>query len=176
MEDEDILDSELTKTIDDTSKIIVKDDFERWDIISIVLYLLITAYVTYLCFNEGTDRRIAPSVYSSCSTFLLFAILHESLRKIKVYTVWIIISIFHIWLYYRCSMFLDEETITSNSLGSLRYTIVVLVYYQICRIINIKITGLEFVTPRGNFDRRRAGFLDYVYFVIFSLFWLRFIL
>jgi hypothetical protein len=104
--EEDILDSELIEKVDDASKIIIKDNFEKWDIISIIIYLLVTAYVTYLCFNGNAERGIV-SFYSICTTFLLFGIIPESLRKIKVYSVWIIISIFHIWLYYRCSMFLD---------------------------------------------------------------------
>ena len=176
MNSKDILDSELAKRKEDIPLLINTDNPNIREISHIIVYLLLTVYISYVCLNREEGGMVV-SLYSLFTTFLLYGFYDKPLRKIKVYLIWVIISIFHFWLYYRCSSFWSEEIILLNSLDSLKYTIVILVYYQICRVINIKLKGYEFIVPlRGKSETRKATFLDHFFLGLFFIIWCKYIL
>ena len=148
--------------------------FSLYDIISISTYLILTAFITYKGFLDSRSKstRIWLMMYSFGTPLFIYLANYISLRNIRVYLIWIAISLYHMLLYAKL---IDTESLNlerGHAAGGLRFTIIYLLLWQVLRLVYYRITKMELVAPaKGSqydfFDDRRINILDYIAFAIY---------
>ncbi len=148
--------------------------FSLYDVISIIVYILLIVFIAYKgvykSSSESTGKWLIA--YSFGTPLFLYIVNYKSLRNIRIYLIWITISIFHLVLYNKLQGFESLSTHGGHSANGLQYTIVYLILWQLLRVIYYKITKMELVAPmRGSyydyFDCRKLSILDYTAFIIY---------
>ena len=159
------------------NKIINYDKFNNWDYATITIYFLVTIIVLFTSFYEYDSWRINIYMYAFSTPLFLYILNYKSLRKIYVYLIWLIFSLLHLWIYFKLKEKYNSDTEIVYYTQRLCYTSVFLLYFQIARVIHIKIKNIELVAPSWGgsydiYDMRKIKFLDYIFFVIFMVTWL----
>jgi hypothetical protein len=144
--------------------------FERlkpWDIWTILIYAIVSIGV--FC-NLSKEVLF---VYTILTHLFIYVFNYKSLRNLSVYLIWLLFGISHFVIYaiLKEGYSLETEQVGGAVLG-LRNTIILLVIFQILRVLSLNIQHQELVAPaRGNttdiFDERRVNWLDNFLFVIY---------
>lgn len=141
------------------------EKFKSWDIWTIVIYAVISAFVFF--------NKDILSFYTIVTCIFIYLFNYKSLRNLSVYLVWLFFGIvqFCAYLYLK-----DDDSLImiqggSSALG-LRNIFILLIVFQILRIASLNIQHQELVAPvRGGaidvFGERYLNWLDYVLFVIY---------
>ena len=153
------------------SQIIKWDNLEKWDYLSVGIYLLITFFVIN---PELINYSTTFTFFYSCGTILfLYFFNYKSLRKIKVFTIWLIISLLHLYIYYKLGDNPNLQMYRGSSLGYLKTTWVALLIFQIFRVISLLIFKIELVCPSKSdidmWDYREVKWSDKAFFGIYFL-------
>jgi hypothetical protein len=94
---------------------------------------------------------------------------YVALRDLKVYGVWLVLSILMILIFTNFAELPEVQTTRGSALNTFKSLFGFLIVFQPCRIICLRITGQEYVTPtRGGgadlFDGRYPDVADYLIF------------
>ena len=159
--------------------IIRYDELNLWDYGSILIYFLISMVVSLTTYYEFKNWEMIILMYSFATPLFLYLLNYKSLRKFNVYLAWLIFSFFHLWVYFELKEKYNSDIRLEYYIKRLPYIFLFLVYFQIARIIHIKIKNIELVSPTWGqsydiYDLRKIKFLDYLFFVIFILLWVIF--
>jgi hypothetical protein len=149
-----------------------------WDKISLLLYIVFTIYVSIVGLYQIESQKTVLVMYSVFTPFFLFTLNCRSLRNFSVFLVWVGIAVYHIWLSFKIR---DFTVILSNDrklVEGVSYTWVFLLLYFVLRVIHLKLRGIEFMPLEksyyGKLDNRKLHVLDYLIFIVFFLFWVKF--
>jgi len=141
------------------------EKFKPWDIWTIVIYAIISVCVFFY--------KDILSFYTIVTCIFIYLFNYKSLRNLSVYLVWLLFAIgqFGAYLYSK-----DDDSLIMAQGGSaalgLRNIFILLIVFQILRIISLNVQHQELVAPtRGGttdiFNERYVNWLDYVLFVIY---------
>lgn len=150
-------------------QIIKWDNLEKWDYLSIGIYLLLTFFILN---PELINYSITlTSIYSFGTIIFLYFINYKSLRKIKVFIVWTIISLFHLYIYNKLGENPNLQMFRGSSLEYLKITWIALILFQIFRIISLLVFKIELVCPSKSdidlWDNREVKWNDKLFFGIY---------
>ena len=147
---------------------------DLWDRISIAFYLTATVICGYffLYNNSSATNRTLLLFYTLGTQLLLYLLNYKSLRNLSVFFIWIFISLLHLFAYLQLKDNPELQNVRGHAAMGLRNTIILLLLYQILRIISLKTQRQELVAPtRGGttdiFEGRKLTIVDYVLFVIY---------
>ncbi len=150
------------------------DRLNAWDKISIILYILTTSICGYLFYfdNSFNSNRQLLLLYTLGTHSLLYLINYKSLINLTVYFIWICFALIHLYLYFQLRLDPSLSNFRGHAATGLRNTIILLLLYQVLRIISVNIQSQELVAPsRGNtkdiFEERRITFVDFILFIIY---------
>jgi len=152
-----------------TIKILKIEKMDRWDYFTILLYLLLTAFI-YFDPNRFITKEIILA-YSYITPAFLYLYNYKSLRNIYVWLIWVVISIIHIWLYIELSELEKFQYQIGSAAAFLKYTWIFILLYQLLRISFLKFKKIELVAPNVGsndiWDRRKLTRLDTLFFFIY---------
>jgi hypothetical protein len=150
------------------------DKLDFWDRISIPFYIVVTAICAYFFMynNSPSENRTLLLFYTLGTQLLLYLLNYKSLRNLTVYIVWIVIASAHLLFYFHLKDNPELQNVHSHAATGLRNTIILLLLYQILRVISLNTQRQELVAPtRGGttdiFEDRKLTFIDYVLFVVY---------
>lgn len=135
--------------------------FDKW---AIGFYMALT-FVLFSFTGTTNDFGIKSRVifgYGFLTQICLYVFFYKSLRNLTVFFIWVVIGLFHLYLY---SILKNDETLQmfrGHSATHLRNTVALLFLYQLFRFLSAKIQGQELVGPsRGSstdlFEERRVN-------------------
>ena len=158
------------------ANIISFNKLSNWDITSLTVYFLISLFILFIGLNDYEYNGRFISIYAFSTPLFLYLINYKSLRNIIVYGAWLIFSLFHIWLYFIIQNKLYFDISPEYAGDGLLYIFPFLLYFQLARIIHLRIKNTELVAPSwgGSFDiydNRKIDFLDYLFFFGFFAIW-----
>ena len=143
------------------------EKFRPWDIWTIVIYAIISIAV----FFNLTKNILSNYTILTCVFIYLFN--YKSLRNLSVYLIWLLFGVGQLvgYLYLKEDNSLLMPQGGSAALG-LRNIFILLIVFQLLRVISLNIQNQEFVAPtRGGaidiFEERRVSWLDYLLFAIY---------
>mgnify|MGYP006896872256 CR=1 FL=1 len=158
------------------TNIIRYDKLSTWDIISLTVYFLISMFILFVGLNGYEFKEHFISIYAFSTPLFLYLINYKSLRNFIVYVIWLIFSLFHIWLYFVIQNKLYFDISREYAVDGLLYIFPFLLYFQLARIVHLKIKNTELVAPSWGgsfdiFDNRNIDLLDYLFFIFFFVIW-----
>lgn len=138
-------------------------------------FSFLTIIILYLHLN-GTTNILEDNIDTFALAvgllipFSLLFFCYKQLRDIKFYVVWFILGIGMLLFYYYFKDVASLQMKRGSALRSFKSLFVFLVLFQLSRIIFIKVTGREYVTPAigGSSDiieNRKPQLSDFVMFV-----------
>lgn len=146
---------------------------------SLVIYSIVSAIVYYIGCSEIIDWRNIVLGYSFGTPMNLYLFRYKALRNLYVFVFWVIISFFHLYLFFVFSG--DVKWTTSfgfNEFDRLQFTWMFLLYFQTARFIHLKVKNNELVSAAGAsydlIDDRKIDYLDYILFFTFIVVWVFF--
>lgn len=146
--------------------------YDKW---SIGIYLSLTLVLFYFFLyseNNQTKHEIIFG-YTLSTQLLIYPFCHKSLRNLKVYFIWLLIGIMHLYLYF---LLKDDPTLImprGHATFQLKNTLLLLIIYQVLRFLSLKIQKQEFVCPERGLKtdvlgERKPNWLDitlsFIYF------------
>ena len=92
------------------------------------------------------------------------------LRDIRKYIVWLLVAIFMIIIYKHFSELPALQMKRGSALRSFKSLICFLITFQACRLIYLRVTGEEYITPtkgggRDIFEDRNPRVADFIMFI-----------
>lgn len=146
----------------------------RWDLISIAVYSLLTAGLWYyfVITPEYSHRRVVLYVYAIWTQLVLFALNYKSLRNLAVYLIWIAFACLHLFGYFQLRGNAMLQSFGFHASTGLRNTILLLLLFQVLRYLSLRIQGRELICPstKGRpdpFDGRTPGFTDFILMAVY---------
>ena len=119
---------------------------EKWDYYTLIIYSLLTLFILLLKDTNIVSTKLVTYYSISTNTFLLF-FNYKSLQKINVWTIWFIISLFHIYLADILAENDKFQTGLSVAYLPLKSNWLFLIAFQISRIYILKTKHREFLMP-----------------------------
>jgi hypothetical protein len=150
-------------------KIVYFQKLDRWDYFSIAIYLFITILIFIDPYNI-INRNIV-SQYSFLTPLVLYIFNYKSMRKFNVWLIWLVISLFHLWLFQEIKNITKFEFFGVTGANHLSYTWIFVILYQFLRYISLVDQNKELVAPNATgidiYDGRKVGLIDYICFAIY---------
>lgn len=146
---------------------------KRIDYILIVIYLLLSILSGYLFFTskENEPKRDILFVYTIGSHFYIYFFIYRALRNLSFYVVWLFFASIHLYFYFQLKNDLTLSFLKANPVFGLRNTIILLILYQLFRVISLNIQKQEFVPPtkggKDIYDNRKSNILDHLFFILY---------
>jgi hypothetical protein len=146
--------------------------YDKW---SIGIYLIISLVLFYF-FSFSENNQTKNDIifgYALSTQLLIYPFCYKSLRNLKVYFIWLLIGIMHLYLYF---LLKDDPTLNiprGNANFQLKNTLLLLIIYQVLRFLSLKIQKQEFVCPERGLKtdilgERKPNWLDitlsFIYF------------
>lgn len=102
----------------------------------------------------------------------LYVFGYKALRNMSFFICWIVIALIHFAIYLNIRDIQTTAFMTKGANTGLRNTILLLVLFQVLRVVSLKIQHQELITPsRGGgldlYNEREATFLDLLLFFIY---------
>lgn len=142
--------------------------FDKW---TIGLYLILTLRLSnyFLSTENVASKRDLIFGYAFLTQLALYGFCYKSLRNTTVFFVWVVIGLFHLYLYNTLKDDTTLQMFRGHSTTPLRNTLPLLVLHQILRVVSLKIQGQELVSPSRGFttdlfDERKVNWLDFILF------------
>jgi hypothetical protein len=110
--------------------------------------------------------------YTIGTHLFIYLFNYHSLRNLSVYLIWIFFGVGHFIAFMYLKDYDQLRMVKGHAANGLKGTIILLVIFQILRIISLNIQHQELVAPnRGGgidiFEERSVNWLDYILFVIY---------
>src|SRR5690625_444175 len=125
-----------------------------WDITSLTVYFLVSMSILFVGLNDYEYAERFISIYAFSTPLFLYLINYKSLRNFIVYGIWLIFSLFHIWLYFIIQNGLYFDISTEYGVDGLLYIFPFLLYFQLARIIHLSIKNTELEIGRASCRER----------------------
>ncbi len=149
------------------------DKLNIWDKVTMALYLLLSIGLWYY-YDKTVSNKMQRDIvfnYAFGTQLFLYFFNYQSLRNLTVYAFWLAIGILHLYLYFQLKDNLVLQNFGGHSSTGLRNTLILLILFQILRIISAKTQGQELVCPGKSrtdlFDDRQITFIDIILFFIY---------
>tara|TARA_R110001599_G_scaffold119190_2_gene289025 strand:+ start:442 stop:978 length:537 start_codon:yes stop_codon:yes gene_type:complete len=143
---------------------------DKWDLITISAYSILT----YLIFWQSdliSNIKAWGLGYTFGTHLLLYGINYKSMRKFNVWLAWFIISILHLYIFYRSGLSIEFQFINGSGISGMKFTWILLVLYQVFRYFSIRLMRVEFVALNNSggdiWDERRTNRFDLICFLIY---------
>jgi len=157
-----------------TRPIFYTDKLNNWDKITMTTYFVILCGI-WFCYDKSLPIATQKNILlwlGLGTQILLYAINYKSLRNLKVYFFWVLISILHLYLFFYFKSDPKLIGVGGHYATILRNTFPLLILFQVLRFISAKTQGLELVSlSKGSttdiFDERRITFIDFILFIIY---------
>lgn len=150
------------------------EKLSRWDKISIAFYLALTAICGYYFFyqNNHASNKTLLLFYSLGTQLLLYLFCYKSLRNLSVFLIWIFIAIIHFFVYVQLKDIPELQNVRGHASTGLRNTIILLLLFQILRIVSVKTQKQELVAPTVGgktdmFEGRTVTLVDFALFAVY---------
>lgn len=145
--------------------------FDKW---TIGLYLLLTVGLSFILVNEiNVDTKATTIfIYALGTQLILYTFCYKSLRNLTVFVIWTLFGILHLFFYFKLKDDVTLQMFTGYSIIPLRNTIPLLIFYQLLRLVSIKIQGQELVVPNkisrmDMFKERQPTWVDFLLLLSF---------
>lgn len=142
------------------------ESFDKWSLgFFMVMSIALLAYLNFA--SSNTNKSTIIIGYCLVTHFCLYSLLYKSLRNMAVFIIWTAIGLLHLVLYFDLNSDLSSQLMNKVVTAPLKNTIVLLLLYQVLRIISLKIQDQELVSPHKNvivesFDERDPNRYDKV--------------
>lgn len=150
---------------------------KQWEIITIVIYALITLVIALSPFIFDIEtRQNSVIIYAILTQLSLFFFLYVSLRNFRSYLIWLCFGIIHfiLFLWFRNSNELD--TVMANPSVALANTLSLLLLFQLLRFFSINTQQKEFGVPsKGGrtdwIEDKKITWIDFLTGIIYMGAW-----
>ncbi|PTB97273.1 hypothetical protein C9994_03600 [Marivirga lumbricoides] len=140
----------------------------KWDLVTILLYIALTAFIYLTNIPSKVDWLFG---YSFGTHLFLYFFNYKSLRKLNIWLIWIIFSLIHIYLYREYVDISSLQMFRGPAAHGLQFTWLLLILFQVLRLLSIKIQNRELVAPAKSrtdiWDNRKVTLVDFILFVIY---------
>lgn len=120
---------------------------------------------------ESETQNSCLTFYALGTQFFLYALGYKSLRNLRVYFLWLIISVSHLCLYFLLKENSSIIFFHSNRVTGLRNTIILIILFQLLRYISLRTQNQELVCISKNktdiFDKRKTTNVDTILYIIY---------
>ncbi len=139
----------------------------KWDLITILLYLGLTAFIFLTRISTNMGWVFAYSIGKQF--FIYFN--YKSLRKFNIWLIWFLFSLMHLYIYREFVNLPELQMPRGPAANGLQFTWLLLVLFQFLRFISAKIQNQELVAPsqtgRDIWDNRKITDVDGMLFFIY---------
>ena len=166
-----------------TRYIFTKKEFDSWDLITIILYTIITIVVNYwdLVFQNPEFAKDFILIYSF-TPIILYLFNYKSLRNVYSFLYWLVVSIYHFKLYN--DLILSDVLLfkVGHAANGIHYTLCYLIFFMLLRSFSLYFLKKELVAPvymGGRYDihdNRKISMWDWSLFAIYITLWFYFML
>lgn len=139
--------------------------YDKWSIRVYIIISLLLGLV--LIFGSDEVKKSTIGLYIIGTHTFLYFFNYKSLRNLKVCVFWFLISLTHLGLYF---LLRDDPGLMLaqvHATNGFRNTIILLVLFQILRLVSLSVQGEELVCPsRGSYtdllDNRKVTSIDVI--------------
>jgi hypothetical protein len=152
-------------------KFLSNDNLDKWDYWTIAIYLLITLVIfNPELINYNLDFYLCYSIFT---LLFLYMINYKSLRKLKVFIIWGIIAIGHLFLYFKLRNEVWLQIARGSAVKDLKLTWVALLLIQFFRFLSLIIFKTELVCPSRSktdlWDNKPNTWQDFVFLLLYGV-------
>jgi hypothetical protein len=142
-----------------------------WDIATMSIYTLLSVALWYV-FDSNQGKLLF--LYTITTHLFLYYFNYKSLRNLTVYLFWFAFGMIHLYTYFQLKDVEALEGVNAHSATGLRNTVVLLILFQILRMISAYVQGQELVpvSAYGGIDFsdfRRPTIIDFMLFNIYMI-------
>jgi len=161
-------------------KLFINNKLSNYDIISALVYTIITFFVSYgeLIFKDYEIYKNIVLGYSFLTPLIIYSLQYKSLRNIRNFVIWIAFGLYHLFLYNKLIEINNLQFARGHAAHGLQFTIFFILLFQVLRFFQLKITGKELVSLGGYgattdiYDNRKIGISDTICFFIYYPAWI----
>lgn len=147
------------------------EKLEWWEWLIIITYSVLTFVVFY--WNTELKNSFLLG-YSFSTPLILMLFFYKSLRKVNFYVFWFIIAILHLWFYVEYKSFSGFKMIRGSSITYFVFTVIFVIYYQLCRYLSFIVIKREFLFPsqhsKYDTELKRGTYTSFEYMVFVTFF------
>jgi hypothetical protein len=151
------------------------EKLKAWEWIIISFYFFITIWLYSLYIHHPENRSDILFFYPVASQLFIIFFLYTSLRNLSSYIIWFLFGLFHLYVYTITKNDVYPNVAGGHPSEMFKYTIILLLFFQVLRLTSRKIQLREFVIPsKGStdlFDNIKPSSADIVIFIINMAFW-----
>jgi hypothetical protein len=145
--------------------------FDTW---TIGLYVALSLGLTYYFSTELNVNHKAGAIfmYALGTHLVLYMFCYKSLRNLTVFFIWLLIGLLHLLIYFKLKGDTTLEMFRGHATVPLRNTVPLLIFYQVLRLVSLKIRGHELVVPNkisrtDMFNERQPTGVDFLLLLAF---------
>ncbi len=144
------------------------EELNSWDKGAIGLYGLASiVFIIHNYFGANEYKREFLMLYTISPQICSYAFNYGSLRNLKSFFIWYGFGTLHIIFYF----LLRNNDVYGGASGTLLNTVILLLIYQVLRMISLKVQHQELAVPTRSgkdlLDNRDITFLDFVLIVVY---------
>jgi hypothetical protein len=151
------------------------ENLKAWEWIVISFYLFATIWLYSIYIHNPIDRSDILFMYPIGSQLFMIFFLYTSLRNLSSFIIWFLFALFHLYVYTITQNDVYPYVAGGHPYMMFKYTIVLLLFFQVLRFASRKIQQREFVIPsKGStdlFDNIKPSLIDKVIFATYMAFW-----
>jgi hypothetical protein len=146
---------------------------KTWDIWTVFLYTVISicVFTTGVYTIGSANFKTVLFLYTFGTHFFLYLFNYRSLRNLTVYLIWILFGVIQLIAYFHLKDDSSLKMINGHAARGLRDTIILLIVFQVLRIISLNVQHQELVSPsRGGidlYDERQVNWFDNLLFIVY---------
>ena len=149
------------------------DKVKAWEIIILIFYVLLSveAYFFLRLANNETQNHCLY-FYAFFTQLFLYGGFYKAMRNLKVYILFLIIGILHLFLYYLLKENAALIGLDNTKVIPLRNTVILLFLFQFLRYISLRTQKQELVSirrygKRDIFNERETTRIDSILYIIY---------
>jgi hypothetical protein len=152
-------------------KFLSNDKLDTWDYCTITIYLLVTLVLfNPKLINYNSDFYLCYSIFT---LLFLYMFNYKSLRKLKVFIIWGVIAIVHLFLYFKLRNEAWLQIARGSAVKDLKLTWVALLLIQFFRFLSLIIFKTELVCPGRSetdlWDNKPKTWHDFVFLLLYGI-------
>jgi hypothetical protein len=120
---------------------------------TLILFIsLVAITILYLHLNETVNflKESIDTFTLAIGLFIPFSLLflgYVQLRNNKIYILWLLLGIGMLFFYFHFKDYPQLQMPRGSALKSFKSLFAFLILFQLCRLIFLKVTGREYITP-----------------------------
>lgn len=143
-----------------------------WGIGVLIFYIILSVeFLFFLRLAKSETQHNYLTLYAVGGQLLLYGLLYKSLRNFKVYLFWLTIGLLHLCLYFILKENASLISFHSNTVIGLRNTIILIILFQLLRLISLRAQNQELVcvgrSKTDIYDNREYTRIDVVLYTIY---------